>query len=203
MQMIKRFLRTARSLKCLQEIRRNCQPKLSKEKIGQRIQSLYTDYEVEESSRSFTKNLADASELLQPNDSSPLSIIHFIKTNIRFENMLIYEGSVPSVVFTINSSVSRKAAAESIIKTFKPFFTKRYIPTDGLTTKVVDWIVLDLKTIIIHIFEPQKRTEVDLDTILTEKNNVLVVDDLNSFKKMSNLRFRSQLQLSQALLKSI
>ena len=70
---------------------------------------------------------------------------------------------------------------QSILMACKPLFPKRRISVDGDGEKKADWIVIDLKSVIVHIFDPQTRIEVDLDGKLEKELGSRPDESLTTF----------------------
>ena len=105
---------------------------------------------------------------LTVSDTNPDTIIKFIKESSASENLKVYksENEVMQVILSLSSVPARRSLLQSILKSFKPLFPKRCICVDGDSDKKAEWIVIDLKTVIVHIFDPPVRTEIDLDAKL-------------------------------------
>ena len=127
-----------------------------------------------------------------PCDNSLESILKFINESSETDDLRIYKyeedsdsDKVPQIILTLSSTPSRRALLESILKAFKPLFPKRTIAVDGESDKKADWIVIDLKKVLIHIFDPQTRLEVDLDDKLKCEIGMKLDNSLPKF--MANL----------------
>lgn len=167
--MLKRLLRTLAPSKSLQEFRRQSQLKLSKDAIRERIQSLYNEVYYDTDNVAGIDPTPSFSALRRDNATSPiqncstLSLFSFIQNNLKCEDIQLYNGYMNNILISISSSTGRKSAAELIKKTFKPFAPNRHIPIDGLRAKSTDWIIMDFGSTRVHILDPQKRIEIELD----------------------------------------
>lgn len=126
-------------------------------------------------------------ECAVPDDLSIESILKFINESSASENVKLYKSDesnpnqVPQIVLSLPSTPARKSLLQSILKTFKPMFPKRSIPVDGEGEKTADWIVIDLKSAIVHIFDPKTRLEIDLDGKLQAETALKSEDSLPKF----------------------
>lgn len=91
------------------------------------------------------------------------------------------------VLFTSPSTPSRRAILQTILTEFKPLFKDRRIAVDGAKDKKADWIVVDLKGVVVHIFDADTRASVDLDGKLEKEMNLEVDEDVDKSKKISTL----------------
>lgn len=129
-----------------------------------------------------------------PNDIKIESILKFISESKTADNLKLYQATdkVPQIVLSLPSTPARRALLQSILKAFKPLFPKRNIPVDGENDKKADWLVIDLKTVLVHIFDPQTRLEVDLDGKFEKELEARPDESLPTFiKNLSNSLPRS------------
>lgn len=121
------------------------------------------------------------------NDFEIASVIKFISESCTSDNLKLYTPlqddpeRVSQLVLSLPSSPARRALLQSFLTNFKPLFPKRRITVDGDSDKKSDWIVVDLKTVFVHIFDPQTRLEVDLDGKLEMEYNARPDDSLPTF----------------------
>lgn len=155
---------------------------IDKDKIRKKVQSLH-DFETEEIEGwgVGSKFHLDAFQLNEPKSIPTVStsapcdynfetILKFINESCVSENLKVYrfenEGEsdkVPQIVLSLPSTPARKSLFQSILSNFKPLFPRRSISVDGDSDKNAEWIVIDLKTVLVHIFDPQIRLDIDLD----------------------------------------
>ena len=90
------------------------------------------------------------------------------------------------VLFSSPSTPSRRAILQTILTEFKPLFKDRRIAVDGAKDKKADWIVIDLKGVVVHIFDADTRASVDLDGKLEKEMNE-VNEDADEGKIISYL----------------
>lgn len=118
----------------------------------------FSQFSLEESQSPLSSKCAIAS------DSNLDTIIKFIEDSSAAEDLKIYTSSdVTQVILSLSSVPARRALLQSILKSFKPLFPKRCISVDGDADKKAEWLVIDLKRTIVHIFDPRIRLEIDLD----------------------------------------
>lgn len=97
-------------------------------------------------------------------DSNLDTIIKFIEDSSAAENLKVYRSSdVTQVILSLSSVPARRALLQSILKSFKPLFPRRCISVDGDADKKAEWLVIDLKRTVVHVFDPTIRLEIDLD----------------------------------------
>lgn len=198
--MDKLFKRGLRQLRLTQRI---IAPKrelevLDKNEIRKKVQSLHEFEEDLEEWGVGSKFQMEAFQLDEPqskvkkasdtiNDLKMESIIKFISESSASDNIKLYqpdEGDsekLPQLILSLPSTPSRRALLQSILIACKPLFPKRHIAVDGDTEKKADWIVIDLKSVIVHIFDPQTRIEVDLDGKLEKELGSRPDDSLPTF----------------------
>jgi ribosomal silencing factor RsfS len=198
-KLIKRGLRNLRLIYRINEKKR-LEP-INKEEIRKKVQSLHefeedleewgvgSKFQMEafqlETSKKESKALTSVSDLKIE------SIMKLISETSVSENLKFYESSqnepekVPQIVLSLPSTPSRRALLHSVLTAFKPLFPKRKISVDGGSEKKADWIVIDLKTVLVHIFDPQTRLEVDLDGKLETEFRTRPDESLPTF--MENL----------------
>jgi ribosomal silencing factor RsfS len=70
--------------------------------------------------------------------------------------------TLAQIVLQLDSNRERVTLAESLIKQFRSL-VKGAIGHEGLDTKDVDWVVIDLKVAMVHIFSPEARLEYAID----------------------------------------
>lgn len=199
-KLLKRGLRQLRLAYRINE-NRKLEP-INKEEIRKKVQSLHefeedleewgvgSKFQMEafhlEPSKTETKKIPFV------NDLKIESIIKFISETSISDNLKLYQPTqadpekVPQIVLSLPSTPARRALLQSVLTAFKPLFPKRSIAVDGESDKKADWIVIDLKTVLLHIFDPQTRLEVDLDGKLEKEIGSLPDESLPTF--IENLR---------------
>ena len=132
-------------------------------------------------------------EIMPVSDTNIDTVIEFIKSSSSAEKLKIYTGHDASqIILSLSSVPARQALLSSILKSFKPLFPKRFISVDGHADKKAEWIVIDLKRVIVHIFDPQIRSEINLDGKLEAEMGMKLEDDPADFmNKLSNSLPRS------------
>ncbi len=180
----------------LQEYRKSKLVKLDRAEIRKKVQSLHDYNESEEwgvgskfnmDAFELSPKLSHSTPFSPPTDVQVETIISFIQNSSASEdeNLKLYHFSpndpsrVTNILLSLSSSSSRRARLQTILTGFKPLFPKRDIPVDGDTGSKSDWIVIDLKSAIVHIFDPQTRAVVDLDSKL--KKEAELSEDADDF----------------------
>lgn len=146
---------------------------------------------------------------LQPTDTNLETIMQFltevssrsVETNLKVYTPSENDSSqVAHIVLELASIHSRRSLLQTILTAFKPIFPKRFIPVDGATGKSFDWIVIDLKSTCIHIFDPKVRHEVNLDNKLQLESSAKGVEhyDADHSSKLFIKNYESSIPKSMA-----
>lgn len=175
---------------------------INKEEIRKKVQSLHEfEEDLEEwgvgskfqmEAFQLEPSKTDTKKITFVNDLKIESIIKFISETSTSDNIKLYQPTqadpekVTQIVLSLPSTPARRALLQSILTAFKPLFPKRSIAVDGESDKKADWIVIDLKTVLLHIFDPQTRHEVDLDGKLEKEIGSRPDESLSTF--IENLR---------------
>lgn len=207
-KLLKRGLRQLRLVYRISDDKRKLIEPINREEIRKKVLSLHefeedleewgvgSKFQMEafqlETSKTESKNIAFV------NDLKIESIIKFISDSSAVDDLKLYQPiqddpeKVTQIVLSLPSTPARRALLQSVLTAFKPLFPKRNIAVDGESDKKADWIVIDLKTVLIHIFDPQTRLEVDLDGKLEKELGTLPDESLTTFiKNLSNSLPRS------------
>lgn len=175
--MDKVFKRGLRQLKIFQ--RKRLQP-IDKEKIRKKVQSLYEfdEGDVDEvaalskfNMEAFKSDVPRFEKIItKVNDFEIETVMNFINESCTCDNLKLYRPRqddpqrVSQLVLSLSNSPARRALLQSILTNFKGFFPERRISVDGNCNKRdSDWIVIDLKTVFVHIIDPKTRIEMNLD----------------------------------------
>ena len=132
-------------------------------------------------------------QVIRVSDNNLDTVIEFIKGSSAADNLKIYNGKDASqILLSLSSVPARQALLQLILTSFKPLFPKRFISVDGNSDKKAEWIVIDLKGVIVHIFDPQIRSMIDLDGKLESEIGMKLEDNPSEFlNKFSNSLPRS------------
>ena len=211
-KLLKRGLRQLRLIYRINDKSKKFEP-INKEEIRKKVQSLHefeedleewgvgSKFQMEafklETSKTESQN--ESKNIICVNDLKIESIIKFISDSSASDNLKLYQQQpqddpekVTQIVLSLPSTPARRALLQSILTAFKPLFPKRNIAIDGDSEKKADWIVIDLKTVLIHIFDPQTRLEVDLDGKFEKELETRPDESLPTFiKNLSNSLPRS------------
>lgn len=199
-KLLKRGLRQLRLAYRINE-NRKLEP-INKEEIRKKVQSLHEfEEDLEEwgvgskfqmEAFQLETSKTEAKKISCVNDLKIESIIKLISETSTLDNLKLYQPNqddpekVPQIVLSLPSTPARRALLQSVLTAFKPLFPKRSIAVDGESDKKADWIVIDLKTVLLHIFDPQTRLEVDLDGKLEKEIGSRPDESLPTF--IENLR---------------
>lgn len=169
---------------------------IDKIKIREKVQSLHEFEEEPEEWGVGSKFNLEVLGLMEPKsiiskDKIPVSdakietVLRFIQESSESENLKVYNnpiesGKVPQIVLSLSSVPARRNLLKSLLTSFKPLFPKRFIPVDGETDKNAEWIIIDMKSVLVHIFDPKIRLEIDLDGKL-EKEIGMKSEDPSEF----------------------
>lgn len=134
----------------------------------------------------FHQTSSSTPKMASVSDSNLETILKFIEDSSSADNLKIYKNEdVTQVILSLSSVPARRALLHSILKSFKPLFPKRCISVDGDSDKKAEWLVIDLKRTVVHIFDPQSRLEIDLDGKLSNELGMKPesqAEFLNNFK---------------------